>query len=320
MILALFSSLVSSICYLPHEEKTFLTWMRRTNQFFTGDEYHLRFGIFLTNLRLVQQHNSSPHKFTVTLNQYSCYTPTEYRIMLGYKPTTQKSKPPTPLKKLTKQSLSFDWRMKGVVNDIKNQGNCGACWAFSVVQAVESIDSIAIGCTNLLRFSEQSLIDCNFDSIGCDGGNPYVAMAYIASEQDGKFNLEQDYPYKGVAGDCLFDNYEKVGSLSDYIRISEGDEDELAQQIELRGPASVCIDAASWSFQLYNGGIYDEKACSPLMLNHAVGCVGFGVEGETKYWIVRNSWGKSWGEDGYMRMIWENNQCGIASMAIIPIP
>lgn len=316
MLLSLFLSLSSSHYYYPHEEKSFLSWMRNNNQFFTGEEYQLRFGIFLTNARMVRAHNSASNKFKVSLNQFAATTPTEYSSLLSLKITD--SKRPSQKSNRPLKSSMFDWRDKGVVNEIKNQGNCGACWAFSAVQTVESVDAILTG--NLQSFSEQSLVDCNFYCIGCDGGNPYVALAYIASEQDGKFNLESEYAYTGVDGKCQFDLYSKVGSLSDYLSIVKNDEDDLATKLEENGPASVCIDATAWSFQLYSGGIYDEKACSPEYLNHAVGCVGFGVEGDTKYWIVRNSWGKSWGENGYMRMIWLNNQCGIASMAIIAIP
>ena len=214
------------------------------------------------------------------------------------------------------KSSTLDWRTKGVVNSIKDQGNCGSCWAFSAVQTVESIDCISTG--NLLSFSEQSLVDCSFACLACSGGNPYFAIDFIVESQDGKFNLESEYVYTATLGNCRFDEFQKVGSVSGYLTVAEGDEDDLAAKIESNGPASVSIDASSWSFQLYDGGIFEDKNCHSTTINHSIGCVGFGVEGETKYWIVRNSWGKSWGEEGYMRMIWENNMCGIASMASVP--
>ncbi|KAK8888635.1 hypothetical protein M9Y10_033367 [Tritrichomonas musculus] len=310
------TSFASCAYILQHEEKSFLSWMRSTNQFFTGDEYKLRLGIFLTNSRLVQQHNSAHKKFTVKLNKFAAYTPSEYQALLGFRMILKRYRETRPSRKLS--IANFDWREKGVVNNIKDQGQCGSCYAFSAIQAAESANAIATG--ELPSFSEQNIVDCativDF-CYGCDGGQIYGAFDHLIKRQKGKFVLESDYPYLGVDGECQFDDLPHVGSISTYVNIIEGDENDLEAKVQI-GPVAVAIDASNWSFQLYNSGIYDEPNCISSKLDHGVGCVGYGSEDGTKYWIVRNSWGTSWGENGYIRMIWKDNQCGIASMACIP--
>lgn len=307
-------SFVSSAYYHQHEEKSFLSWMRETNQIYTGDEYRLRFGIFLTNSRYVKEVNSRQKKFKVTLNKYAALTPAEYKSKFGLI-KTKKSLFST--KKTPKtNSDTLDWREKGIVNEIKDQGTCQSNYAFSLIQAIESKDGKSTG--SLKRFSEQNIVDCSSLNFGCNGGNPAFAFQSLIDEQNGQVCFEKDYVYTGnFDDDCKFDKYDHYGSFLEALMVDENDEDDLASKIELYGPASVCIDASNASFQLYSSGIYDEPSCSIDNINHAVGCVGFGVEGNTKYWIVRNQWGTSWGEKGYMRMIWENNQCGIAFFSFV---
>lgn len=314
-MISLFFAFTSSLYYLQHEEKSFLSWMRSTNQFYTGDEYHLRFGIYLASSRYVREQNSRNKKFKVSLNKFAAYTPSEYKSMLGFKLDLSN----LPAKKTQRKynSDSLDWRDKGVVNEIKNQGSCGSCWAFSAVQAAESANAILTG--TLPNYSEQSLVDCVSYCYGCNGGIMSKAFDYIMSHQQGHYNLENEYVYTGVDGTCKYSQYTPVGTTSDYFKVVQYDEDDLAAKLETYGPVAVAIDASQYSFQLYSGGIYDEPSCTSTFLDHGVGCIGYGIEGSTKYWIVRNSWGSTWGEKGYIKMIWKDNQCGIASNACVPV-
>jgi cathepsin L len=132
--------------------------------------------------------------------------------------------------------------------------------------------------------------------------------------------LESDYPYKPETRTCTWNPSKGVGSVSNIIAVKQLDEDDLATKCQQYGPVAVAVDASHGSFHLYKEGIYDEPACSFIFLDHGVGCLGWGKEGEKKFWIIRNSWGTVWGEKGYMRMIWKNNQCGIATMACLPVP
>ena len=165
-----------------------------------------------------------------------------------------------------------------------------------------------------------NFIDCCMFCFGCSGGDESTAYEYIVEYQDGRWMKQEDYPYTGVDGSCKFDTVRAVCKVYSYIRpTTTQDEDELAASCETDGVVSIAIDASHWSFQLYDSGIYDEPSCSPTFLDHAVGLVGFGAEDGTKYWIVRNSWGPDWGEQGYIRMVrGKNNQCGVASDTVIP--
>jgi cathepsin L len=300
--------------YMQHEEKSFLNWMRETKQFFTGDEYQARFGIWMTNARLVQEHQAS---FNVELNHFAALTPAEYQGLLGFKVRPQAGK---AIKSNLEYDPTWDWRTHTpkVVNPIQDQGQCGSCWAFSAIQAAESAD--AIKKQPLLKFSESNIVDCVDTCYGCNGGLMDAAYTYVISKQGGKFMPEDIYPYQPRQGPCKFDASKAIGSISKFINVVQGDEEDLATKVQQYGPAAVAIDASHWSFQLYKSGIYDEPQCSSSQLDHGVGCLGWGAEGAKKYWIVRNSWGLVWGEQGYMKMIWKNNQCGIATMSCIPIP
>lgn len=254
------------------------------------------------------------------MNQFAALTPSEYKQMLGFKPdlSLHKNYVNAQAQPMRRTSDSLDWRDKGVVNAVKNQYICGSCWAFSAIQAAESAYAISTG--TLLSLSEQNLVDCVTSCNGCNGGLMDQAYNYVIDHQGGKFNTESEYWYVSYQETCYFDRYEKVGSISTYINVAKGNEDDLAAKIETYGPAAVAIDASSIWFQLYFSGIYNNSDCSSKNVDHGVGCVGFGSESGTKYWIVRNSWGSLWGESGYVRMIRKDNQCGIATWSCIPVP
>ena len=306
-------SFASAAFYHAHEEKAFVSWMRNPHPCYTGAEYPARLGIYLTNSRLVQEHNAKG-TFKVALNKFAAMTPSEYKALLGFKPEIKQNK---AVKSNFKNAGSLDWRDKGAVNDVKDQGQCGSCWAFSTIAGAEGANFLSSG--KLESYSESNLVDCVDTCFGCNGGLMTSAFDYVIAKQGGKFNLESDYPYKAVQQSCKFDASKGVGSVSKYLAIALGDEDDLAAKCAQYGPVCVAIDASQWSFQLYSGGIYDEPSCSPYNLDHGVCAVGYGSEGGQDYWIVRNSWGAAWGEAGYIRMIWKDNQCGIATMACVPI-
>lgn len=302
----------SAINIQLHEERSFVSWMRKTNNFYIGDEYKLRLGIFLANQKFVREHNANPSKtFKVEMNHLAALTPSEYKSLLGFNSQLTKKLKRSIIynTKRFENAEEIDWRTKGAVNPIKDQGNCGSCWAFSAIQNCESAEFLKYNV--LYRFSEQSLIDCVTADNGCDGGLPEDAFKYIINECNGKVMLGDDYPYLAIDDTCKFDPNKAVGHFTRYIDIKQTNEDDLAEKCEKYGPVSVGLDADHASFQLYSGGIYSEPSCSFITLDHGVGVVGYGP----KYWIIRNSWGTSWGESGYMRLIRGNNECGVATQA-----
>lgn len=252
------------------------------------------------------------------MNQFAALTPSEYKSLLAFKPNYAHTLKKMQAKANKLNEAKVDWRTKGAVNKIKDQGGCGSCWAFSAIQNCESAEFLKYN--TLYRFSEQSLVDCDTSNNGCNGGLPYRAFNYILNECGGKVMLEDDYPYTGTDDSCQFDSSKAIGHFTRYIQVEEGNEDELAATCEEYGPCSIGIDASHASFQLYSSGIYDEHACMPKYVNHGVGLVGYGSEEVhanfvQNYWIIRNSWGESWGESGYIRTLRGNNRCGEASFA-----
>jgi cathepsin L len=320
MMIGLIALAISAPYYSIHEEKSFLSWMRESNQLFVGDEYQFRFGIWLANKRLVQEHNSGSKSFKVAVNHLAALTRAEYRSLLGYKVDLRKKKNVKNTSIKIKLPDSVDWRGQGVVNAIQDQGQCGSCWAFSAIQSIESLYAIAHS-GQLYKLSEQNIVDCVVDDDGCDGGWMDDAFDYVINSQNGKVNLLSDYPYTARDGNCRYNSATAVLVLAGYIDVKEGSEDDLADKVANNGPVAIAIDASNWSFQLYSSGIYDEPDCSSDWLDHGVGAVGYGSVGSVDYWLVRNSWGVDWGENGYIRMVRnKNNQCGEATAASVAIP
>lgn len=303
----------NSILINSHEEKSFLSWMRESNVFYVGDEYHLRLGIFITNSRFVQKFNSQKRTFKVSLNKFACYTPSEYKILLGRFQNSRKQELNNNYEIFKNDIPDFvDWREKGIVNEVKDQGDCSSCWTFGSVQACESAYALTHG--TLFSCSEQNLVDCCNTCQGCVGGFEFMALDYILNKQNGFLNSENDYPYTAKDGDkCLFDQTKGINQIKSYIHGKKGDEIYL-KELVAQGVCDIAIDATGWAFAMYSSGIYVGEECIPNYMNHAVGLVGYGTEKNVDYWIVRNSFGKNWGEDGYVRMIRnDGNRCNVAS-------
>ena len=212
----------------------------------------------------------------------------------------------------------WDWRTKGVVTPICNQGACAASWAFSTIAAEES--QWAIQKDQLLVLSSQCLVDCVQLSFGCGGGWPSGTYKSIMKQFNGTFILDSDYPYTAKRGVCKFDSMPKAAPImTTYGTTTKYNETALALAVSLVGVATVSVDASRTSFQLYQSGIYYEPDCSTETMDLSMACVGYGTEGTTNYWIVKNCFGDKWGEQGYIRMIKDkNNNCAIATDVHIP--
>jgi cathepsin F len=212
---------------------------------------------------------------------------------------------------------SFDWRDHGAVNDVKNQGACGSCWAFSTVANIEGVNFVKT--KKLLSLSEQQLVECDHNGDeGCQGGLPSNAFKYMISGHVG-LESEDKYPYTGTrAGSCKLSKSDELVFISDFKQIT--DESVMPAALVQYGPLSIGLNAGP--MQWYMGGIADpfDLLCNRKAIDHGVAIVGFGsgpsgLFRTTKpYWTIRNSWGASWGEKGYYRIVRGKNKCGLTSM------
>uniref|UniRef100_A0A3B4FSM2 Cathepsin L1-like n=1 Tax=Pundamilia nyererei TaxID=303518 RepID=A0A3B4FSM2_9CICH len=212
---------------------------------------------------------------------------------------------------------AVDYRNMGFVTEVKDQGFCGSCWAFSTTGAIEAQLYKKTG--QLISLSEQNLVDCSksFGTYGCSGA--WMANAYDYVVSNG-LESSNTYPYTSDTQPCFYDSRLAVAHIRDYRFIPRGDEQAMADALATIGPITVAIDADHASFLFYSSGIYDEPNCNPNNLNHAVLLVGYGSQEGQDYWIIKNSWGTGWGEGGFMRIVRNGqNACGLASYALYPI-
>ncbi|XP_026139808.1 cathepsin S-like [Carassius auratus] len=212
---------------------------------------------------------------------------------------------------------SLDWREKGYVSSVKDQGACGSCWAFSAVGALEGQLMNTTG--KLIDLSAQNLVDCSssYGNEGCNGGWKNAAFQYVID--NGGIDSESSYHYEGVQGTCRYDPSKRAASCRKYYSVRKGDEEALKQAVANIGPISVSIDATRPQFIMYHSGVYNDPSCSKTT-NHAVLVVGYGAIAGQDFWLVKNSWGTRFGDGGYIRMARnQNNMCGIASYASYPI-
>jgi len=294
----------------------FRTFMHQYKKSYHHDEFQTRYAIYKKALDFVADHNTKGKSYTVAINKFSDLTNEEFRsYYLGLK---MPSEIPTPSTTFTVNAApaTWDWRGEGAVTGVKDQGQCGSCWAFSTTGSTEGCHFLAT--QKLVSLSEQNLVDCSGaqGNEGCDGGLMTSAMDYIITT--GGIDTESTYPYKAQDGNCVYKSSNSGATLASYVNVNSGDEGDLQTKVQT-GPTSVAIDASNPSFQMYSTGVYDEPNCSSTELDHGVLAVGWGTQSGKDYWIVKNSWGTGWGQSGYIFMSRnKSNQCGIATMATLP--
>ncbi|KAG8237892.1 hypothetical protein J437_LFUL017040 [Ladona fulva] len=302
-------------------QQLFDTFKRTYNKTYSSQEEHrLRYRIFRANLKkikVLQETEQGTGIYGAT--QFTDLTVKEFKkLYLGYNPHARKLDMQMKMAEIpdVKLPLEFDWRDYNVVTEVKNQGMCGSCWAFSVTGNVEG--QYALHHKKLISLSEQELVDCDTLDQGCNGG--LMDQAYHAIENIGGLEDEHDYPYEGDKETCHFKESEAKVTLTGSLNISSS-EDDMAKWLFKNGPISIALNANAMQF--YFGGISHpwKLLCDPEDLDHGVLIVGFGVHNyplfnkTMPYWIIKNSWGIKWGEQGYYRIYRGDGTCGVNRMA-----
>jgi C1A family cysteine protease len=304
-----------------HEE-----WMAKYGRVYNDDaEKAMRLEVFNANVAFIESVNSGTDKFWLEANQFADITEDEFKAKYtGYKAPVGGNMGKTTGFKYANVSLdalptSVDWRTKDAVTPIKDQGQCGCCWAFSTVGSVEGIVKLSTG--KLISLSEQELVDCDVDGMdqGCEGGLMDNAFEFIID--NGGLTTEGNYPYTGTDGSCNSNKESKsAASITGYEDVPANDEASLQKAVAAQ-PVSIALDGGDNLFRFYKGGILSGDCGTEL--DHGIVAVGYGVAGDgTKYWVMKNSWGTTWGEKGFIRMerdiADEQGLCGLAMQPSYP--
>lgn len=272
----------------------------------------------LTNIEYIEKHNSFNSSYKLEENKFinrnyeNEYFKTNNNYIVNNNLSNQIDY------KLDVYKDSIDWREKNKVSSVKNQLDCGGCWAFSAVGAVES--AWAIKNNQLYNLSEQELIDCSTRNKGCEGGSMDLAFSYI---KNNGLCSNISYPYLAKDNICNKNNCKSLINISDYKIVTPNNEKALMRALNHQ-PVSVAIQANKRTFQFYKSGIYSDPNCG-FDLDHGVLLVGYGYDklNDMDYWIVKNSWGEDWGDNGYIKIMRNIDDsrglCGIAMNPSVPI-
>lgn len=289
--------------------------------FTDGKEFIKRIEAFAANLKIIEEHNSNEKKtFTMGLNQFSHLSNEEWKKVMGFstKPPSLRTNAKVHGEPSVKLPDSVDWVSAGAVTPVKNQGQCGSCWSFSTTGGLEGAYAVKTG--NLKSFSEQVLVSCDTSDNGCNGGWMDAAFAWTTS--NGGIVLEDTYPYVSGNGQVPACDKSKMADTvsgtapASYVDVQQGSVSALMDAV-VQQPVSVAIQANQMAFQHYSSGVIT-SGCGQN-LDHGVLNVGYGTEDGTDFWKLKNSWGPTWGAEGYVLVERSDaNVCGILSAASYP--
>ncbi|OMJ72186.1 hypothetical protein SteCoe_29418 [Stentor coeruleus] len=297
---------------LELQEKEFIKFVELYQIKYDDRTYSKKFQAFLDNSAYIRRHNQKSSSWKMSLNEFSDLSPSEFtKKYLNLPPRALKSS--TPISVSYNYPQTVDWRLKGAVTQAKNQGSCGSCYAFSSAAAIESIIYIKTG--RLEELSIQQIVDCSkgYGNEGCGGG--WMDYAFEYAMKHGIVSLNS-YKYTGASQNCQYDKLGNGVKIAGYEDVIPYNIHELASAVS-KQPVSISVDATVWQF--YSTGVIDDDCGTSL--NHGVVAVGYSFTETEKYWIIKNSWGSYWGEQGFLKVAMSEGPglCGVNMISSYPV-
>ena len=316
-ILSFFILPISSTYLQDSELKIqFSNFIKQYNKQYYEDELITRFLIFKDNIKKIQDHNDGVHSWKMEINEFADLSSEEFKNKYtrfnGHVYSLRRTEFPLISVEVPSE---IDWEKKGAVTGVKDQGQCGSCYSFSTTGSVEGAYFLSTG--KLVSFSEQQIVDCSssYGNQGCQGGLMTDSLQYI--EENGICS-EEDYEYNAVEGTCK--KCKSITKVDSFVNIVPNSEKAL-QQALIQQPISIAVVASGSNWQFYSSGIITD--CPSTTIDHGVLLTSYGTSDGVDYWGVKNSWGSSWGENGYIRLARNVKQtggtCGLTSMASYPV-
>ena len=319
-----FAALAAAASALNNVEFEYMNYMAQFNKYSNDmNEFQMRLEQFTATDAFIKENNASNASHVAGHNQFSDWTYAEYKSILGYRRGEKDvSKMRLAVFEPT-NAETVNWVDAGAVTPVKDQGQCGSCWAFSSTGSLEGAHFVATG--ELLSFSEQQLVDCagiRYGNMGCNGGLQTYAYNYYEAGHNAM--LESEYPYTSgttlKSGSCEYDASSATGvAVTDYTNVTPNSQSQMKAALQ-QGPLAVAIEADKFVFQTYKSGVLSSSKCG-TNLDHAVLAVGYGSEDGQDYWLVKNSWNTTWGGQGYIKLAMDDSSgtCGVQEDPQLPV-